>query len=236
METILFDVDDTLYDQLQPFQQAFHSVFPNLTDIPIEKLYVSSRRHGEQLFNKSERGEISLLDLHIHRITAAFRDFNIEIEDEKAVQFQKVYEKAQKQITIFPEIARLFDLLKENKKQMGILTNGPYQHQLMKVHRLGLTKWIPMENIFVSEAIGSAKPDPQSFQIVEQKMQIDKEKTVYIGDSFENDMIGAKRVGWSAIWLNHRMRKLRETSVTPDKIVHSPEELLKYVVTNYLCS
>ncbi|WAA08571.1 HAD family hydrolase [Fervidibacillus albus] len=232
METIIFDVDDTLYDQLRPFQNAFHTVFPELKDAPIEKLYVSSRRHSEKMFEKSERGEISLLELHTYRIMAAFRDFNIDIEYDKAVQFQKVYETEQKKITIFPEMGDLLDLLIEKKKRIAVLTNGPHQHQLMKVNRLGLTRWIPMEHIFVSGAIGSAKPNLETFRFVEKNMQLDKEKTIYIGDSFENDIIGAKRAGWQAIWMNHRKREIQDAPVTPDQIVYSPKELLTYVETN----
>jgi putative hydrolase of the HAD superfamily len=226
VDAVIFDVDDTLYDQLQPFKKAFLFHFKHLSDVPIEKLYLSSRKHSDRLFHKSEAGTVSLLELHTYRIMAACEEFGIDIKYEEAVKFQKTYEKEQKKIAPFPEIITLLERLCQKNKQLAILSNGPHQHQLMKVRQLGLTKWIPAENIFISGAIGCAKPDPAAFLYVEKKLQLKKEKAVYIGDSFENDVIGAKQAGWKAIWMNHRKRDMPDSRVFPDKIVYSPRELL----------
>ncbi|MGF6952341.1 putative hydrolase of the HAD superfamily [Neobacillus sp. B4I6] len=229
MDTILFDVDDTLYDQLQPFKNAFQITFKHLTNVPIEKIYVASRKHSDTLFNKSEAGTISLLELHTYRIMTACKDFGVEIQYDGAVEFQKIYELEQKKITLFPEIEELLELLNKKNKQLGILTNGPHQHQLMKITQLGMTRWIPEENIFISGAIGSAKPDSQAFDIVEKNLYLNREKTVYIGDSFDNDVIGAKQVGWNSIWMNHRNKAKPISTIDPDKIISSPKELLDLI-------
>lgn len=226
MDTIIFDVDDTIYDQLQPFQIAFGRQFSHFKNAPIEKLYISSRKHSEFLFNESEAGTISLAELHTYRIKTAFRDFEIEINDQEAMDFQKAYENEQKKIVLFPEIERLLELLSKMGKQLAILTNGPHEHQLMKINQLGLTRWIPEENIFISGAMGSAKPAPEAFHFVEKTLNLKADRTVYIGDSFENDVIGAKKAGWQAIWMNHRNKDKPISTIQPDKIIHTPKELL----------
>ncbi|MEH7236399.1 HAD family hydrolase [Bacillus sp. JJ1562] len=53
---------------------------------------------------------------------------------------------------------------------------------------------------FISGTIGHAKPKREVFDFIEQKMDLDQTKTVYIGDNFEKDIIGAKEAGWQAIW------------------------------------
>lgn len=226
MDTIFFDVDDTLYDQLHPFKNAFDINFKHLTNVPIEKIYVSSRKHSDTLFNKTEAGTIPLLEMQTYRIIAACKDYGIEIQYQEAVEFQKIYEMEQKKITLFPEIEKLLELLIKKDKQLGILTNGPHQHQLMKIKQLGMTRWIPKEHIFISGAIGSAKPDSQAFNIVEKHLSINRDKTVYIGDSFDNDVIGAKQVGWKSIWMNHRNKNKPISTIYPDKVINSPKELL----------
>ncbi|MFJ7935607.1 HAD family hydrolase [Sporosarcina sp. NPDC096371] len=233
MDTVIFDVDDTLYDQLNPFKRAFILNFKHLSNVPIEKLYVSSRRYSDTLFNKSEAGTISLLELHTYRIIAACKEFDIDIDYNEAIEFQNTYEIEQKKITLIPEMEKLIELLYQKNKQLGILTNGPHQHQLTKINQLGLTRWIPIENMFISEAIGSAKPSSSAFHIVERKLQLNKDKTVYIGDSFENDIIGAKKVGWNAIWMNHRKKNRPVSTISPDKIVDRPKELFG-LIDSYL--
>lgn len=229
MDTIIFDVDDTLYDQLTPFKNAFENSFKQFQDVPMEKLYVSSRKHSESLFHKSEAGEIPLIELHTYRIMAACQDFGLTIGYEEAVVFQKIYEQEQKRITLHPEIKTLLEHLTRRKKKLGILTNGPYLHQLKKIEQLGLSNWIPEDNIFISENIGIAKPDPKAFIIMEERLNLVKETTVYIGDSFENDVVGAKQVGWNCIWMNHRRKGVPDTLFTPDKVIYEPAELLEFI-------
>jgi putative hydrolase of the HAD superfamily len=233
MDTIIFDVDDTLYDQLQPFKVAFEKQFKYVTGVPIDKLYIASRKYSDSLFDQSEAGTISLLELQTHRIMAACQDFGIEIAYQEAIDFQETYLGEQKKITLFPEIELLFNALHKRNKQLAILTNGPEQHQSMKIHQLGLTRWVPKENLFISGAIGYAKPAPQTFEIVEKRLNLKKDTTVYIGDSFDNDVVGAKQAGWHAIWMNHRQKDTPRSVFQPDKILQTPKELLD-LVDDYL--
>ena len=46
------------------------------------------------------------------------------------------------------------------------------------------------------------------------------------GDSFENDIAGAKAAGWNAVWYNHRGHQATNGDAKPDEIVTSEEELI----------
>ena len=69
---ILFDVDDTLYDMTQPFEKAYRDVFydkyPQLDWKPV---YVASRKHSDEVFEASQRGEISMDDMYVYRWSKA---------------------------------------------------------------------------------------------------------------------------------------------------------------------
>lgn len=227
LDTIIFDVDDTLYDQTLPFRKAFRELFDEpFTDEEIEKIYIASRKYGDVLFDKYQAGELSLLEMHISRITAACQEFDIPVSDQKAIGFQDAYLAEQQKITLFDEIKELLDVLFKHSKQLAVLTNGDEDHQSMKIKQLNLAKWIPEEHIFISGSIGHVKPKQEAFHFIENKLPLDKTKTVYIGDSFENDIVGAKQVGWQAIWMNHRKRNVPLTTVEPDRTVYNAKELL----------
>lgn len=227
MQSVLFDVDDTLYDQLQPFQKAFKKVFPKFNDVLIEKIYMASRRYSDEMFDKAESGAISLTELHTQRIIRAFRQCGRELTIAEAITFQKHYELEQGKISLFPEVEQLLHLLSENQVQLAILTNGPFEHQMKKIVQLNLFRWIQKEHIFISEEIGVAKPEPGAFHYIENKMVL-SENPIYIGDSFLNDIVGAKRVGWQAIWMNHRNKQPEHSQVQPDEMVQTPCQLLNY--------
>lgn len=232
MDTIIFDVDDTLYDQAQSFHKTVNKLFQEpFTDEEIDSLYKASRKYSEILFDKSENGEISQFEWQTGRIIAACKDFNIPIDTEKAAVFHETYVVEQKNITLFPEVEELLNVLYKEGKQLGILTNGEEKHQAMKIKQLGLSRWFPAERTFISGSIGHAKPKREVFDFIEEKMNLDQTKTIYIGDNFEKDIIGAKQAGWQAIWMNHRKKDIPENAFyKPDKEVHSAKELLNLFV------
>lgn len=234
METIIFDVDDTLYDQARSFHKTFRKMFEGpFTDEEIDQIYRVSRMYSEILFDQSEAGEITQFEWQTGRIIAACNEFNIPIDTEKAVSFHHLYVDEQQKITLFEEVEELLESLYKEGKQLAILTNGEEKHQSKKIEQLELTRWIPAENIFISGTHGYAKPKREIFEIMEEKLGLDKTKTVYIGDSFEKDVVGAKQVGWQAIWMNHRKRALPEnTAFKPDQEVYSAKELLDVFVGN----
>lgn len=232
VDTIIFDVDDTLYDQAQSFHKTVRKLFQEpFSDEEINQLYKASRKYSEILFDQSETGEISQFEWQTGRIMAACKDFNIPIDTEKATIFHETYVTEQKNITLFPEVEELLNFLYEEGKQLGILTNGEEKHQAMKIKQLGLSRWIPAEMTFISGMIGHAKPKREVFDYIEQNLDLDQTKTVYIGDNFEKDIIGAKQAGWQAIWMNHRKKELpTNATYKPDKEVHSAKELLELFV------
>lgn len=133
----------------------------------------------------------------------------------------------------FNVVGRVFFHLVENKSDTypfaflaTYSTDGDGDHQSMKIKQLNLAKWIPVEHFFISGKIGHAKPKQEVFHYIEKNLQLDKTKTVYIGDSFENDIVGAKEAGWHAIWMNHRKRNAPVSTVKPDHTVHHGKELL----------
>ena len=52
MRTIVFDVDDTLYDQQQPFRNAMTKIFPNVATEDMHELYLRFRHHSDETFPK----------------------------------------------------------------------------------------------------------------------------------------------------------------------------------------
>ncbi|MGT2929325.1 HAD family hydrolase [Streptococcus dentasini] len=228
MLALYFDVDDTLYDQSVPFRRAFCKNFS--FDIPIESLYKVSRRLSDTVFEPSENGQISMQEMHIYRIKEALKKFGYRISDEEALRFQKDYENYQKKITLSPQIKAMLAQLAESGVTLGVITNGPKGHQQQKIKQLGLQEWFLSERIIISSDVGVAKPDQAIFDLAYHAISLPLSQCYYIGDSFENDVKGAKGAGWKSIWFNRRDNSLFEGDLRPDKIVSSEEELAKTIL------
>ncbi|MGK0550847.1 HAD family hydrolase [Enterococcus faecalis] len=209
MKAIVFDVDDTLYDQQQPFRNAIEQVFPQVTATDLHQLYIRFRHHSDERFPQVMSGDWSLEFMRYFRINESLKDLGYEeVHQKTALFFQEVYEKELDNIVMHPEIKKLLDRLKACQIPMGIITNGPTDHQSRKVKQLQLENWIPSERIIISQSTGYQKPEKEIFHLASQQFQMNPEETLYVGDSFENDVVGARNGGWHALWFNHRLRAL----------------------------
>lgn len=203
MKVIVFDMDDTLYDQIEPFRLAVEAFFPqHFNDDEMRQLYQRFRFHSDALFSQTEDGTLALKTMRIYRMREAINETDLLISDAEADELQAAYARNQGKIQMVPEMATLLDELVQQKVPVALLTNGPESHQLKKVTQLGLSRWFPQEYWFISEATGCAKPDASAFRIVETAFQVTADDCLYIGDSYENDVIGCQNAGWRVVWLD----------------------------------
>ncbi|WP_414840922.1 HAD family hydrolase [Enterococcus saccharolyticus] len=234
MRALIFDVDDTLYDQLVPFERAIQEqlVFPAEK---MEKLYLEFRKVSDAYFHLSESGGIAMEDMRVLRIQRACEQFDIELSHQQALAFQADYASFQGDIELTVDMKEALQFCQEENIPTGVITNGPTAHQWKKVHQLGLMKWIPENQIFISSQVGIAKPDVRLFRHVEQAMSLVPEETTYIGDSYANDIVGAKDAGWQAIWLNRRQHPATEMTPRQDYLLEEKQfatPLIKKIFLN----
>ena len=112
------------------------------------------------------------------------------------------------------------------KAEVGIITNGPSEHQWNKVKSLRVERWIPHENIFVSGDISAEKPDRKIFEYAERAMGLKEAEIWFVGDSYALDVKGAVNAGWNAVWMNRRRRKKPEDNIAEYEEVHTEQELM----------
>jgi putative hydrolase of the HAD superfamily len=83
---------------------------------------------------------------------------------------------------------------------LGMLTNGPPDIQRLKLAMTGLADCFTA--IVISGEIGVGKPDPRAFAIVADRLGIAPADIVMVGDNWERDVMGAIKVGMSAVWIS----------------------------------
>lgn len=230
MDCVFFDLDDTLYDQVEPFAQAYREVFGERFDLDVEALFRASRHHSDAVFEASERGEIPMSDMYVYRLQRAFEDLGATADAEDCLAMQSAYSYNQEHaITLFPHIDEVLDWCCAHSRA-AVITNGPGEHQLAKAKALGLERWIPREAVFVSSIEGVAKPSAAMYRLACERMGTTVERSVFVGDSFGMDVVGGVGAGMPTVWFNHR-RRMRPERPAPDWTVESVEELLALLPT-----
>lgn len=191
-----FDLDDTLYDRSRPLKYAFEKA--NF-DVDFDRFRHLFKEYSEQAIRIHNKGFLDLEDSRIYRIVKTIHAFGNLLTYEEGEDFQKTYSDAQDKIFLYEGYEEVFKYLKSKDVEMFILTNGPTFHQKRKVERLGLKKYFDENNIFISDEIGYSKPDKRAFEIVDKKLNLKDKEVYFVGDSIENDLVGARNFGFNPI-------------------------------------
>jgi len=96
----------------------------------------------------------------------------------------------------------VIDTLLELKKQGYILiclTNGQYYTQNSKLETTNIKLYF--DHVIISGEIGFQKPDPRIYEYTCKLANINPSETVFIGDTFSTDIVGAYRSNMKAVWV-----------------------------------
>ena len=109
------------------------------------------------------------------------------------------------------------------KYKLGIVSNFAIPecvHKLLEKH--GLDGFFDV--VVVSGAVNKRKPSPEIFQKALEKMGVDAEDTVFVGDTVDADIQGAKSVGMKTIFIERRPQEEIEHTC-PDRTIKNLNEL-----------
>ena len=80
-------------------------------------------------------------------------------------------------------------------------------------------------NIVVSEEVGWRKPSAYIFQYAINRLQIQASEAVYIGDSPNEDIKGAKQAGLKTVFVPSQFNKLKDLLESKQKADHIAKDL-----------
>lgn len=151
---LIFDLDDTLYNLMGPFELVHKKLYADKTDADCTQLFMQSRVYSDEIMEAEKKGLIPHEDCFYERVKRTYHDVGIEMSREDADIFEQLYRSFQKKITLGNGVEGFLDYCKSNDIFIAILTNGRPEPQYAKVVALGLHKWFDDEHIFISGGIG----------------------------------------------------------------------------------
>ena len=95
---------------------------------------------------------------------------------------------------LFPDTLPCLDVLQVHYR-LGLLSNGSRLPE-----KVGLGTYF--ESVVFAQDHRVAKPDKGIFEVVERQLGVAPAACVLVGDHPLNDVAGAKRAGWRAVWID----------------------------------
>jgi HAD superfamily hydrolase (TIGR01549 family) len=200
---VLCDMDDTIFDHALTSQAALRRLRimePQLHARSLLELWTEYSRLLEEAHPAVVSGAITVEESRIERFRRLAEFGGRSIPRAEAERLSKRYRANYRELRrAVPGARRLLERLHQ-KATVGVVTNNQVAEQEEKLAFLGMTSLVDF--MVVSEAAGVAKPNPRIFEIALARAEASPENAVMIGDSWENDVLGARGAGIRAVWFN----------------------------------
>ena len=124
---------------------------------------------------------------------------------------------------IYPEVLSVLTKLRKKGLTLGVVSN--WDLRLPKVVKnLGLTSYFHF--LIGSSACGATKPSPKIFREALKQAKAKPEETIHVGDTYEEDFVGASALGIQALLLD---RSGNGNSAPRELRISSLEELYRWI-------
>jgi putative hydrolase of the HAD superfamily len=211
--TVIFDLDDTLYDEIDYCRSGLGAVAEFLAGRPAAP---SDERIFAALWGQFQAGNRS------RTFNAALDELGTDYNEASISELVAVYRNHVPNIELPPDSR---DVLAElsAKYTLALLTDGFLPAQELKVRALGIEKYF--KSIVYTEQLGRDcwKPSPAGFEKILQTLSARPDCAVYVADNEEKDFIAPNGLGLVTVQLI-RPARLR-TAICPE-----PGAAARYVI------
>ena len=223
IKSVCFDLDGTLYDFQKVMRHSLEIVLAELIrKIPEckDKMNVDTMIQIRERTGQELRGKIT--NLEEIRLESFKRTLNhCGLDDDKlAEHLNRIYfEHRWEDAVLFDDVLPTLEKLK-SKYILGIVSNGNSYPR-----KLGLEQYFKF--IILAQEVGIEKPDPGIFHLAIERAGCLPDEFLYVGDSQEDDILGAKKAGVKVAWFNRAKSQLKPDIPCPDYEIERLSELLK---------
>ncbi|MBD2869824.1 HAD family hydrolase [Paenibacillus arenilitoris] len=255
-QAVLFDLDDTLLWDDRSVKEAFEATCKAAaaeTGVNPEELEESVRREARALyesyetfpftkmiginpfeglwapFREGEQEEFRQLERLAPQYrkaawTQGLKSLGVDDEELGARLAEQFPAERRSRPIVYEETFRLLDALK-GKYKLLLLTNGSPDLQREKL--AGVPELAPyFDHIIISGEFGEGKPAASIFKHALEKLGIEPEHGIMVGDKLTTDILGANTIGMTSVWIN-RHGTVRDDEIVPTHEIKHLEELLK---------
>jgi len=217
--TVTFDLDDTLYDEIEYCRSGFASVADFLSGLPQAP---PADHIFDSLWSQFNAGNRKTT------FNAALDELGIDYDDKLIDELLKVYRNHLPKITLPPESRDVMSVL-SGKYTLALLTDGFLPAQRLKVQALAIEKYF--KAILYTEQLGRQfwKPSPAGFEKLMQTLNAKPENIVYIADNEEKDFIAPNKLGILTVQLIRPARihteSAEQSEAAAQYIIHKISDL-----------
>ncbi|PXW87509.1 putative hydrolase of the HAD superfamily [Pseudogracilibacillus auburnensis] len=218
-KAMLFDLDDTLLNR----DKAVDKMFLIILEKCYEDIKHSTKNEMLQRFKEYDKryygynDKTKVLGSLFDEFPPKYRLHRNYIQDFWNNHFPHCFSINQNTLNVVNTIKK--------QGKIAIITNGSTQRQKAKITNSNLNSYFNL--IIISEEVGLSKPDKRIFDLALNKLNVQPEAALFVGDDLEKDIGGCQNANIKGIWFNPHMIK-NDTEIKPYAEIHSFDRLVSH--------
>jgi len=189
MKGVVFDLDETLVDRrgsLDVYARRLNAAFS-------DSAVASGDSFVAEFHRLDGHGRVPRDEFFEHLSAVLFRNV-------AATQIKEHFETtAWTHPILFEGVPDLLRSIRDRDWRIGIVTNGGTVAQSAKIGNSGLVDLI--DGSVISASFGMKKPAPEIFRHMIERLNVDPERSWFVGDDPRADIWGARQVGFRTCWV-----------------------------------
>ena len=192
---VIFDLDHTLFDRYATFRATLDNLYNTIRDQIPER--VSLEEFSEGVISSEQK--------------YIYHSFDLIAEDvyKKGLLLEKLSGREfwgyvceycwTKAAVKYPFTEPMLIKLREMGLKIGIITNGSVGTQKAKIELLGIDKLV--DETIICGTLGVQKPERLPFDVMCERLGLNANELLYVGDNPINDIMAARNAGYIPVWV-----------------------------------
>jgi len=211
-KAVCFDIDGTLYPRSVMNRRLLSLGFKH----PFFAVKYNKMRQLYRELQSSFDCDSLFIDKSLMAREAIILQKNFGIYPNKDIDFvisklnsciYKPMEKLYSHTKSFDGVAKTFENLKAHGLKIGVFSDFPLFN---KLDTMGLSKYVDFAAS--SSNVGFLKPNIHCFEYLLYNVGAKPSETLYVGDSYTKDVVGASNAGLNAVFVNAKEREVEKAS------------------------
>lgn len=154
------------------------------------------------------------------------RKYGVELDLDMCIRALDVfYTEYRNNVWVEENIQHTLENIIQKGYRIGVISNSRLYDEVMIncFKKAGLAKYI--ERFTFSYYLKICKPKRKLFEIALDRMRINPEEAIMVGDNLQSDIEPAQKLGLTGIWFNKNLTS-NDTDIKPDNEISKLKELI----------
>lgn len=187
IKAVIFDLDNTLVDFMKMKRRAIEAAVPAMIDAGMDISQDEAFKEIDEIYKEQGIEYQQVFDLLLNRKLGRV---DHKILSAGIVAYRRAREAA---LTPYPHVYSTLFALQKNRIKLGVLSDAPSKEAWLRLAYMNLHHFF--DAIVTFDDTGRRKPEAIPFNHILEKIGVQANEALMVGDWADRDVVGARNVG-----------------------------------------